>query len=156
MAFFLDDVIPDQSLFQSSGSVRFFSGSCTTRASNFSDMKLLKKLEQILDICLGIMIQSYLQTSPVLVIIPAVSYRLFIIVCHFKWWWLFGMTRGSMVRCRGFRCFLFRTWDKNPIKIWENLILSFCCLNTNKQKKNQVNPTGRYQIWWPYPVQLLH
>lgn len=48
VAFFLDDVIPDKSLFQSSGSVRFFSGSYTTRASNFSDMKLyLKKFKQL-------------------------------------------------------------------------------------------------------------
>lgn len=35
LAFFLDDVIPDQSLFQSSGSVRVFSGSYVRESHSF-------------------------------------------------------------------------------------------------------------------------
>lgn len=39
LAFFLDDVIPDQSLFQSSGSVRVFSGSFMRESHSFMRFK---------------------------------------------------------------------------------------------------------------------
>lgn len=66
--------------------------------------------------------KSNLQTSPVLIVIPAVSYGLLIIVCRCKWRWLFGMARGSVVgRHRGFWRLLFRTWGRNQRNLWRNV-----------------------------------
>lgn len=56
---------------------------------------------------------SYLQTSPVFILIPAVSSLLIIIVRHVVRMWLIGTIWGSAVSDRGWRCFFFRAYCQN-------------------------------------------
>lgn len=67
----------------------------------------------------GQQVKPYLQTSPVFLLVPAVSYRLFIIVLDFKSVWLVGTTGGSMVSHWALRSFIFRTCNrKKNTHIW--------------------------------------